>query len=286
MLIGKILGIRFRINIIFLILCILYIFLGLGLEILFIVSSVLLHELAHMLVGLLLGIKVLEIELLPFGGQAKLEDFTGLDPSKEIYVALAGPLLSISIAAFLYFFDLPIYPNLIPYLIKINLLLGLFNLLPALPLDGGRILRSLLSPVQGFRKATSISATIGKILAFIIIGYGSYLIYTANYGINFILIGFLLYWAAYKEKNLLTFAFMRYLINKQGQLNSVGFLGGEQIVSKKGTFIKEILYTSRPKSYILVFIIDDYSNLISIKTEAELIEVLLEKGPRARLRDS
>lgn len=285
MLIGKVAGVKFRFNIIFLGLCIMYTALGMGLEILVIVASVLVHEIAHTIMGKVLGVKVVEIELLPFGGQAKLEDFTGLDPGKEIYVALAGPLISISLAASLYLGLAGRY-DLVPYLIKINLLLGFFNLLPALPLDGGRILRSLLSPLKGFRQATYISANIGKFIAIIIIGCGSFFIYREDYsGVNFILIGILLFWAAYREKNLLMFAFMRYLVNKTGELKTKGFLAGEQIVSKKDTLVKEILHTSRPLSYMLVFVVDDNNNVISIKTEAELIEALLEKGPKTTLKD-
>ncbi len=284
--IGKIAGVKFRFNIFFLGLCVIYTVLGMGLEILIIVASVLIHEIAHTIMGVVLGIKVAEIELLPFGGQAKLEDFTGLDPGKEIYVALAGPLISLSMAASFYFLDLVGKYDYGSYILKINLLLGLFNLLPALPLDGGRILRSLLSPVKGFRQATSISANLGKVLAVAIAGYGGYLIYTASYGVNFILIGVLLYWAAYREKNLLMFAFMRYLVNKKGELAGKGFMAGEQIVSKQDTLIKEILHTSRPMSYMLIFVVDDNDNVISIKSEAELIEALLQKGPKTTLADS
>ena len=283
MLIGKIFGIKFRINIWFLLLAVLYGFLGLGLEILIILTSLILHELAHLIVALIMGVKFLEIELLPFGGQAKLQDFTGLEPSKEICIAIAGPLCSLSISGLLYLVNLPLHPEAIPYLIKINLLLGLFNLLPALPLDGGRVFRSLLSPIMGFRKATAITANLGKMLALMLVGYSLYLLYISNYGFNYIVIGVLLYMAAYREKHLLTFAFMRYLINKQGYLGSQGFLAGEQYISKKGSLIKDILYNSKPKSYILTFVIDDDNNLIKVKTEAELIEMLLEKGPKARI---
>lgn len=285
MLIGKIAGVKLRFNIFFLGLCLIYTLLGMGIEILVILAALLIHEVAHAIMGKALGIKVLEIELLPFGGQAKLEDFTGLQPSKEIYIALAGPLISLSVAAAFYFLGLAEKYDYVNYIIKINLLLGLFNLLPALPLDGGRILRSLLSSLKGFRRATAISASIGKILAVIITVYGAYLIYTENYGVNFVVIGFLLYWAAYREKNLLMFAFMRYLISKKGELAAQGFMSGEQMVGKKDTLIKDILQVSRPSSYMLVFLIDENNNVIGVKTEAELIEHLLEKGPHGTLGD-
>ncbi len=88
MLLGKIAGTRLRINLIFILLCVAYTALGLGWEILFIFVSVLIHEIGHVAMALALGVKVLEIEILPFGGQAKIEDFTGLEPDRETLYCL------------------------------------------------------------------------------------------------------------------------------------------------------------------------------------------------------
>ncbi|HZK86712.1 MAG TPA: M50 family metallopeptidase, partial [Syntrophomonas sp.] len=141
MILGKVAGVRIRVNWLFLLLCAIYVYLGLGLEIMVIFASVLLHELSHTIMAAILGVKVAEIELLPFGGQARIDDFTGLDPDREIYIALAGPIFSLSISALLYFLPAT-FPFKTAQLIQINLFLGVFNLLPALPLDGGRILRA------------------------------------------------------------------------------------------------------------------------------------------------
>ncbi|MEN6461655.1 MAG: M50 family metallopeptidase [Syntrophomonas sp.] len=282
---GKVAGVTFRINPLFLVLCFVYGYLGLLEEVLIIMASILMHEIAHTLMALLLKVKVAEIELLPFGGQAKIEDFTGLDPEQEIYVALAGPVLSLSLAAFFYFGG-PELGNIDTKLFStFNAVLGCFNLLPALPLDGGRVLRALCSPVMGYKKATRWAAGLGKVIGVAFIAGGSYLTYWQANNANYILIGILVYWAANREAKFLAYSFMRYLVNKKGELSRQGLLSSKQVVSQPETLIKKILDTTRPTYYLVVIVVNDKHEVVGMRTEAELIECLFEKGPRARLSD-
>jgi len=241
---ARIAGIDFKINWMLLVLSIIYIYLGLGTEVLLVIAGILIHEVGHMVSAKMLKVNILEVELFPFGGQAKIEDFTGLDPEKEIYVAAAGPVISLSLAAFLWAV-LPEYGNMMKLFIRLNLFLGIFNLLPALPLDGGRIIRSILSKILGYRQATRSTAVIGQILAVGLISGGGYLTYCGFSGANMIFIGMLLFWAARREANLLAYAFMRFLIKKKGELARHGFMEGKQIVASPDTPVKNILNQSR-----------------------------------------
>lgn len=281
---ARIAGIDFKVNAMFLLLCLAYTLLGLGQEVLLITTAILVHELAHTMVAVNLGVKISEVELLPFGGQAKVEDFTGLEPQKEIYVAMAGPLISLSMAG-AFFFLMPEPGPLTLLFINVSLFLGSFNLLPALPLDGGRMVRAVLSRRIGYRRATLTTAFMGKLTAAIAVGSGIYLSFTTMSGANLIIIGLLLYWAASKEKNLLAFAFMRFLVNKKNQLTRHGFMECQQIVTTPDTLVKKILNSSRPSYYLTVLIIGLDQTVIGIRTEAELIECLLEKGPDAQVKD-
>lgn len=272
-------------NLLFIVLVAVYTYLGYGREILIIFSSLLIHEIAHTIVALILGIKVEEIELLPFGGQARIEDFTGLEPAKEIYMALAGPLISLSLAAFFYFLEQDQVNQAMALFIKTNATLGLFNLLPALPLDGGRILRGVLSPLLGYRKSTRIAAWLGQGLALAVMACGFYLAYSDLTGANLVIIGAILFWAARQEGKLLLYSFMRFLVNKKGELAKKSFLPCMQVVGQIDVGVKDVLNTTRPGIYLMVMIVDENDQLMAIKTEAELIECLLEKGPRATLRD-
>ena len=142
------------------------------------IASVLLHEMGHAVVGSRFGVRTLEIVMFPIGGLSRME--RALKPSEEFWTALAGPMvnliLSIAIFAILYFThqtvsikpsDLlqPTDANTLPRLAFSNLLLAAFNLLPAFPMDGGRILRALLSWRRPEDQATRIAAWLGRMLA-------------------------------------------------------------------------------------------------------------------------
>lgn len=281
---ARIAGIDFKANWAFLLLGLVYTLLGLGPEVVLITTAVLAHETAHTMVALALKVRISEVELLPFGGQATVEDFTGLEPSREIYVALAGPGLSLIMAGVFYYLIPPQGP-LFSLFININLFLGFFNFLPVLPLDGGRIFRALLSRARGYRQATLTTLVLGKITACLLGGIGVYLSFTTMSGANLIIIAILLFWAAGREKKLLAYAFMRYMLNKKAQLGRHGFMESRQIAAVPETPVKKILDDSRPSAYLMVVIIGKDESVIGIRTEAELIECLLEKGPDACLQD-
>ncbi len=285
MLIGKIGGIRIRLNLFVLVIGAAYVYLGLGVEVLLIFTAVLIHELAHVIMARIQDLKVAEIDLLPFGGQAKMEDYTGLEPERDIYVALAGPAASLSVAGIFYFLQPYLNNHYLPMFININLFLGLFNLCPGLPMDGGHILRAVLSKFIGYKKATSRTALLGKIIALGFLGWGGYQLYLIKNGLNYIVVGLLLFWAAHREGRLLVYAFMRYLVNKKNDLAKHGLLPAQQIISRQDTLLKAILELARPNFYLIVMAVDESDHVIGLRSEAEIIECFLEKGPKARLYD-
>ena len=148
---------------------------------------VLLHEFGHSLVAQRLGLEIHSITLLPIGGVSNLESLPE-KPADEVKISVAGPLVSVVLA--LIFFGVGLLLGAVPrvptelftgagsvgqfffYLGFLNVVLALFNLLPAFPLDGGRILRGLLATRLGAVRATDISSTIGQVFAaaFFLIG--------------------------------------------------------------------------------------------------------------------
>ncbi len=156
-----------------------------------------LHELGHSLVAQLFDIPVREIILLPIGGVA----FLGRNPSKpmqELLIAIAGPLVNVVIAALILLITgatayvgmldqqgtvqgaalAPSFTTLMLWLLQANVALVIFNLIPALPLDGGRVLRAILAMSMTYQRATQIASAVGQTLA---IGLGLLGLFAGNF---------------------------------------------------------------------------------------------------------
>ena len=147
-------------------------------------ASVLAHELAHSFVALAKGMQVRSITLFIFGGASNLGADTER-PGDEFQVSIAGPLMSLLIGGLALFASESMGPEtsrearpidaLIRYLGLMNVGVGLFNLLPGLPLDGGRVLRSIVWQATGnMDRATTVAGRAGQVVGWLIVAYGVY----------------------------------------------------------------------------------------------------------------
>lgn len=188
----RILGVPVRFHFTFLLLLVFLLFLGLSgrqsgpataIYVLALFGSVLLHELGHSLAARYYGVKTVEIVMFPIGGVARLD--RTLRAREELWIALAGPAVNFVIAAailtYLYYTN-SLVPaeqlvnatddNLLERIAIGNIILALFNLLPAYPMDGGRVLRSVLARFRPENEATRLAAKTGRVFAGLMGLYG------------------------------------------------------------------------------------------------------------------
>ncbi len=164
--------------------------------------SVILHELGHSLVAKSHNLPVRRIVLFVFGGVSQLEGEPA-DPRTELMMASVGPAISLALAGLLFLARslvsppgaLPLLHAFLGYLASVNLALGIFNLLPGFPLDGGRVLRALLwRRWKNVLRATKVASEVGSTLGLALIGAGILFILfvDAPAGVWYLLIGFFL----------------------------------------------------------------------------------------------
>ncbi len=155
--------------------------------VIFMFGSVLLHELGHSVVALRYKVPVRSITLFVFGGVAQI----GAEPPSaiaEFWIAIAGPITSFALAIFFSLLQ-PVVSTFAPvlalakYLAYINGTLGLFNLIPGFPLDGGRVFRAVVWGItKSLNRATLIAANLGRFIAYLFIIFGVWQMFSGNFG--------------------------------------------------------------------------------------------------------
>ena len=257
-----------------------------------------LHEFGHALVAKHYKVNVTHITLLPIGGVANLERMPD-KPLQEFLITLAGPTVNFAIAiillpvAFLVLtlegsagnvmdnlrqlitgLQTPGLGNLLIYLLGANIMLGLFNLLPAFPMDGGRILRSLLAMTMPYVQATRIAVFVGRLMAVLFAVWGIF-----GGGIFLLLIAFFVYVGGGAEREAVeSRAVLKNITAAEALTSSAVNLYSSEHLNRAVDLIMNSYQTDFP-------VLDLSGKFVGVLTRPRLIRALREVGPEARLVD-
>ncbi len=277
---GTLGGIRLKLNLLWVVFIAVWGAAGLFLQVVVVSCSLVAHEFAHGLAARGLGIKLEEIELYPFGGVARIAEQLELEPYVERRLALAGPSANLLLAALaVVLHNRGLYNReLLQFIIESNLVLAIFNLLPAMPLDGGRVLRSYLTPVMGYRAATEQASRSGQILAAVLLVIGLAGGCAGYFNWSLILAALFLFVAASREKNRAVYLFIRSLMAKESELLKKGCLRGEQLVVLEETRLLEIFRLFSPQRYHFILVLDRSQRLQGKIPESSLVKAAVKKG--------
>ena len=243
-------------------------------------AVVLIHELAHVYTARYLGVHVSDVELLPFGGVSRMGSEVVYEPAHEVLVAAAGPAANLLlVGAGLFLKNLGLWEDeLGAFFLQCNLMVAAFNLLPALPLDGGRVFRSYLARRAGFREATYRAARWGQFWgAMIILGGAAGLLLRVS-GLDVPVTGVFLFYAASREKSMAPYHFIRHLAKKKEELAAAGVLPGEPLAALETARIGDVVRAFLPQRFHLVLLFDRNLTYRGMVSEAQIVDALLADG--------
>lgn len=248
-------------------------------------ACVLAHEFGHIFTARAFGVATPDVTLLPIGGVARLERIPER-PHEEFLVAVAGPAVNVVIALALMVFAgarldaqhlaavESTRTSLIDRLAAVNLFLAAFNMIPAFPMDGGRVLRAILSIRLGFVRATEIAASIGQFVAFALGFIGLF----ANPILIFIAI--FVYLAASSEAHMVALrAMSRGVPVSAAMMTQFATLAPDAHVDEA---VETLLRTSQSEFPV----IDEAGKPVGLLGRSELIRALKQLGPEARVADA
>ena len=233
------------------------------------------HECAHILVAKKCGTKIDGVEILPFGITMRVAQNCIKDTNSEIKISLAGPLSNFLIGYLVYGFYNGIYKE---YIITASLVMGIFNILPVLPLDGGRILRALLVKRLGHIRAANVSLNISWGLGFLIFAAGVYALYITKFNFSFLVIGGFLIANITEERKNANMIIMMDILYSRKKLLEKGVSQGGILVAEENQKAKYILKMLSYDRYYIINIVDSHMRILKTVTETELIELMAIYG--------
>jgi len=257
--------------------------LGLVVQAILLFALVIGHELVHLLVARAYGFQVKGLELFPFGGAAYCDDLFEGRKVEESVMALAGPMFNVFLllGAQVLRWQGWWTGSLAEDFVRYNFWLAAFNLLPVLPLDGGRIVRALLVGSFGFVRTTKALAWggrwlgIGLVLAGLVLwGAGRF----ADGTVFLILLGVFFWLAGGKEIVAARVTFLRQLMHKKEELARKGLMRNKGITVYQATPLIRIVEDLIPDRYALVSVTGDAFTVTKILTETEILEGMLREG--------
>ena len=281
----KIYGVSVRIHPTFLIVLLVYGVLGLAAQALLVFGLVLGHELAHLLTAKAYGFKIVGLELFPFGGAAYCDDLFEGRKLEESVMAFAGPAFNVVLlfAAQVLRWNGLWAGELADDFVRYNFWLAAFNLIPVLPLDGGRVLRAICAEGFGFVRTTKFLARSGQWLGVLFALYGILLWGKGKFTegpLTFIILGGFFWFAGRKEISAAHITFLRQLTRKKEELVKKGLMRSKWLTVHSNTPLVRIVEEFTPDRYALVSLTNEKMGLGKILTETDVVEGMMREGIR------
>lgn len=272
-------NINIKINLIAIIIIIIFSLIGYTAEVLIILICVLVHELSHGIVAKIRGFNIREIEIFPFGGIAKFDTMLGCDRANEIFIAAIGPLSNMIILLLFLLIKTYLIDNYITrFIIQLNMTMFIINLLPIFPLDGGRILRAVLSGSIGFKNATRILSFMTYFIAFFLIVYAFIKVSDLSNIVILLSFSIFLLLAAKKEMSMAAIIFSKDLMLCRKKILEKRIMKVRILAGLQTAKISEIVDKFLPDCYHIIIVIDYKGEIVEELSENEILRGITKFG--------
>ena len=214
----------------------------------------------------------------PLGATLEIEDYEGLEINDEILICLAGPIFNIAMAIVSIFLFNQYDKDIFMKIFEINIVLGVFNLIPAHPLDGAKIWRAILSKFFIYKKAHKIVMMTSFCMSVFIIIIGSLLMFESITSVNLVFIGILMIFTSYSIKERTMYIVLDQIISKNKRFKEIRYIENKDIsVYWKEDFIKLLSMIERNK-FNTFYILNDKMEYLYDLREDEVVEILKTNG--------
>lgn len=255
-------------------------FLGFKEEMIISLVYIFAHEFTHYMVARVLGFSAYGVKLLPFGAVLNLKELDEAEPFEDFLISISGPVLNI-ILSFIFYFLYYKYGMLYFYKSSIcNWILGIFNLIPAFPLDGGRILRDFLSLKTLYKKANKITLNVGIVIGSILCFFYFICFFRGYEKLSWSVgcIALFITITSIKEKERMSYIIMGDIIKKKNRFINRGYIENRNVSIYYKDYLLQVLELIDKNKYNVFLVLDENMTLMDIIYEDEILDALKTYG--------
>lgn len=239
---------------------------------------IIIHEFIHLLVARKLGYKGFTIDILPIGTGLKLKDLEEATPKDDIIISSSGPLGNLLISSICFLINNFVPRSALVDFAVYNIVIGIFNLIPAFPLDGGRILRSILNYKFIYKKAHKIALNVSIAIGYL---FGAVFFVEGlkgNLTVDFAFFSVFILFVSYREKRRIAYIIMGYIVKKREKLISRGYLENKSISVYCKMNILQLIELIDKNKYNEFIVLNEDMDVIGILYEEDILNGIKEEG--------
>ena len=245
----------------------------------------LLHELAHVFCARRLGVPLSRITIYPFGVAAQLSAEYIKSSEKEFLIAFSGPFFNIILFWLCIILSKHLPFNILHFCLDINIAMAVVNLIPALPLDGGRMLKSMMTSQLGIIRAYNFMYRLSRILICALGVFAVYLFFRSGFNFSLILISAFLLQNLSREQRTISHITLSEILNNSKKLGSRNVHKTKVICVSEETFASTILRYLSYDYLCIICVADKNCKIVKTLSETQILAALTAGGIRIKFKD-